>query len=727
MGKKSSKVLRLTAIALGVAIGVSGWQLIHTVLAKAGVLESIDGYFKNARLTRELQSHALITPSQSEYGIRPEALVLLTNLAVKDDGVVAKGPSVGFVIGDGSLLLTAAHCLDFPDEKDRHGPMSREVVVISPFYGDVFEAAIVVMDRQSDLAVLRPSWKWHPALSLGRSQDLSQIKEVYAATRSFNEEDFLSPSRRTAKSPWVIECPARIERIVVLSVDGSEKGHRIHLGSTRYITNGWSGSPLIDPRTKTVVGVLTLLYLNQSRGRTVSRTAAGTNLATIESFLLRHGLTESVWESPTVIPAVEDAPKAFALAVQHIEELINLKVLKALDSLEQLLVLRPDSPVVHRLLAYSTQGLAKGGKNQDKDYLAQAEMYFRKAMDLDPNDPRSKVAYGVLLRQSGRYSEALVQTEAALALNPDNELALVNRLDILAKTDPNRWFLEAKDLVERDPNHPHYWFVYSTAMRSNRMYQDAVTAAQKAVGLDPNSLYWGELARAQVGIGDLKRAEVNFERMTRECGCQQCWTEYADFLIDHRPGDPNALKIAEQAVVKVEQAKAIRISVANQRVLRIKLNMARVNLLAKSSVNDAERLARQWIDHDPNEGHYWWTLADLLRTQSRLNDAVDAAQKAVDIDPNGTFNFQPRLANCLAKAGRFKEAEKTYQQMLKDHPDRALYWFWYAEFLVDCQYGRIDQLRQALDKASDPNAPWPVEVNDLTSLRLRIGQGGHAE
>jgi len=722
MGKRTSKAQLLGTIILGAVLGVSVWHLADPYLAKTGLMQSAEAYVRHARLQRELRSHLLIRLSLQEQGICPEAIVLLASHAIREDRILATAPAMGFVIGDGSLVLTAAHCLSFPTEEYSHRPMSRQVVVISPFYGDVFDAAIAAMDPNSDLALLRPSWKGHPALRLGNPQDLSQIKEVYAATRSFNGEDFLCPVRRSPGSPLRFDCQARMEAISVLAVDAPGQGHFIHLGSTRYIVSGWSGSPLIDTRTRTAVGVLTQLCIKPLQGKTISRTAKGTNLAAIESFLQRHDLTESAWAGPRDLASVGHAAEAFALVVKHIEESVAQESTAAQDSLQQLLIRRPDSPVAHRLLAYHAHGMAKSGKNEDKDYLAQAEEHLLKAMDLDPNDPQSRVAYGNLLRQSGRYAEALVQTQAALALDPDNDLALVNRVAILAKTDPNQWFAEVRALTEHRPAMAYAWFLYSEALRTKRRFEDALAAARKATDLDPNGLYWGELARAEDAVGDLDHAEANFERMTKACGCQSCWAGYADFLIDHRSMDANALSTAQRAAEKVEQAKAVKLSAASRRNLRVKLNMAEINLAAQSSMQDAERAARGWIDRDPDEGHAWWTLADLVRMQQRFDEAVAAAQKAVDLDPNGVFNFAPRLADCLAKAGRLNEAEQTYQQMLTRHPERAYYWFWYAEYLADQDPDQLKQARQALDRASDPNAQSPVEPNDLAALRRRLGE-----
>ncbi len=610
MGKRATKVHGLAAILLGGLLGVSIWHSAQPYLDRTGFSQSVGRYIEHARLDRELRSHALIAPSEKEHGLSPDSLVLLVHSAAREGGTIALngGPAMAFAIGDGSLVLTAAHCLDWPAGKDCHGAISKQVTVLSPFYGDEFEATVVAVDREADLAALRPSWKGHPALLLGDPEDLCRIREVYVATRSFNEEDPLVGVKPKPGSPARFDCRARMEVVSVRGVDAPGLGRFIHLGSTRYIANGWSGSPLIDTRTKTVSGMLTQLHLDLPQGKLTKRTALGTNLATVCFFLRRHGLMESALARPSDPVRPEHAAEAFALAVKSVETLNASEFATSRGCLEKMVGLRPHSSVIHLQLAYRMMATAPAaGKDEGEDHPAEVEVHILKAIELDPNNPWPRIVYTSLLRKQRRHAEALTQAEAALALDPNDDLALASRVDVLAATDPNRCLAAARTLIERRPDKAYAWLRCSEALRSQRRVDEASAAARKATDLDPN------------------------------------------------------------------------------------------------------------------DGRCWWTLADLLRSQQRFGEAVEAAQKAVDLDPNDVSDFRPRLANCLSKAGRLKDAEQVYQLMLSKYPQRAYFWFWYAEYLADHYPDRIEQASQALDKASDPNAQWRVDPNELASLRRRIG------
>ncbi|MFC1760499.1 tetratricopeptide repeat protein [Planctomycetota bacterium] len=146
--------------------------------------------------------------------------------------------------------------------------------------------------------------------------------------------------------------------------------------------------------------------------------------------------------------------------------------------------------------------------------------------------------------------------------------------------------------------------------------------------------------------------------------------------------------------------------------------MAQLKQCTQESLAESEQMARQWIKKDPNGGAYWWGLADVLRSQERYTDAVHAARQAVTLAPNR--NYRALLANTLALAGQQDEAQTVYLEMLARHPERAQYWYGYAEYLLDYHGDKQTEIQEALQKASDPNTANPVDVEDLLQLQKRV-------
>jgi pentatricopeptide repeat protein len=282
---------------------------------------------------------------------------------------------------------------------------------------------------------------------------------------------------------------------------------------------------------------------------------------------------------------------------------------------------------------------------------------------------------------------------------------------------PAQYRAAAERLVTADPNNPLYWFHYGDALLRLGEMDAALQAAQRAVDLDPNGLFYGGLANVLAGLGCLDEAELCFKRMAERCGCDSCWYRYAGFLAEHREG-----KYAEaMKALKTAESKN-----PSGRIRPRDIDMLRMQLLEKTSPPQAEALGRQLLQADPNDARCWWRLAGVLRTLAKHSEAVDAAARAARLDPNAPY--QPRLASCLAKAGRPDDAQKIYDEMLRLHPDRGRYWCWYAGFLVDYFPERQDEVRFALEKAeATADKRWAASSDEIRQLRGRLERSSPAD
>src|SRR4051794_40695087 len=64
----------------------------------------------------------------------------------------------GFLIGDGTIVVTARHVI-FPLELGGLHQGEAFVTLLSPYLGDACEADVLAQDRELDLIVLRARWK----------------------------------------------------------------------------------------------------------------------------------------------------------------------------------------------------------------------------------------------------------------------------------------------------------------------------------------------------------------------------------------------------------------------------------------------------------------------------------------------------------------------------------------------------------------------------------------
>ena len=101
-----------------------------------------------------------------------DALVVVTSSAP-----MGKRGGSGFVIGDGSLVVTAHH-LVFEDSEQGQHEMAGLVTVFSPYLGDAADSEILAVDKQLDLAVLKVPWKGHPALKFADANSITLAQHM---------------------------------------------------------------------------------------------------------------------------------------------------------------------------------------------------------------------------------------------------------------------------------------------------------------------------------------------------------------------------------------------------------------------------------------------------------------------------------------------------------------------------------------------------------------------
>ncbi|MBN1360750.1 MAG: tetratricopeptide repeat protein [Sedimentisphaerales bacterium] len=640
---------------------------------------------------------------ESVPNLDPRAVVVLEYLDRRQAVIgTTKWTRVAFAIGDGTLLLTAAHCVDDFEQSSRH-PVSTDIVVISPYYGDVFGFEIVAVDEQADVAILKAPWPAHPALALASEEELAAAKEILIVSRP-----------QAGQVGRIIST----ELLPVLAPKNPSPNEAVQLKGTKQVAKGWSGSALVIPETGAVAGVVTqrrtrgFSRLRALLGRSAKRDALGCGVGSIHALLRQHGLESVAARRPPKLEPIPDAERGFLLAMDFFEATIKNQAPRLFESAQELARLRPNSTQAHLLAALAATVRAGDPNLSEQELLGQAESSYEKALQADPNSAHAHAVYGNFLMKQGRRDEALAQSEAALELDPNDRLALLNRLSLLP-------FSQTKETVERliriDPNDPYYWFHYSNSLLHLNERQAALEAAQRAVDLDPNGLFYGGLANALSVLGRLDEAETYYKLMTERCKCQQCWYNYAAFLAAHRPDD---LKAALHALSMAEAKASMR------KIPQKSMNALKLQLLEKTAPAQAETFARQLLDAAPGEALYWSHLAAILRAQEQFAEAVEAAAKAVELDPNGPY--RPRLANCLAKAGDLNAAQRVYDEMLDRHPERPRYWYWYAQYLADYCPDRIDEALSALDESDsrpDADPAWSVPAADLAKLRTRLDAG----
>ena len=672
-----------------------------------------------SKLKKEWKNRKLLVPSEEIPEFPSKAIVVLAYFERMQQTQTIGWPKVGFAIGDGTLILTAAHCVD---------DFNRHCMVISPYYGDIFEFEILAVDEEADLAILKAPWPAHPALALASEEELEKAQELFAV--GYPTSKVRNPQDKIEEPPYNLLRKIRMERLPARIETGkATPGHAITLKGTRFIGPGWSGSAIVLPKTGKAVGivcgleavfgsdVITKIFgipLIRKKGLLKRRDAKGCGIQSILALLKQHNLESAAQKQPELEP-VDNADQSFSLAMDYIEAYLNKGLIESLPVAQELAELRSESVPVRLFLANSAFFIYLQDSSK-KDLLALAESNFKEALRLDPDSANAHSYYANLLTHTERYEEALAETEATLTIDPNNQLAIADKMLILAKRDPAKAEELGQRLTKQYPDNAHYWSSYSDVLINLDRNEEALEAAQRAVETAPEGLYRGRLATALEGVGRLDEAEENYQKMTGACGCQNCWFKYSRFLITHRL---DKLDEAEKALNSAAESRKKR-GISEESIANLRYNLIHVKFkhAEKQSPKKAETLARKWLEESPKNAQYWFELAGILRTLGKYQEALQAAQNAVDLAPERSY--RPRLANILAKTGDLEKAEQTYKEMLHDYPERAKYWFWYAEFLSEYHPDRTSDAREALSEAQLPGKSWPAPADELNQLRKKL-------
>jgi len=171
----------------------------------------------------------------------------------------------GFVVADGNYVLTNAHVVS--RELNFQGKESLVVFIGRGVSPETRSASIVQLDKEHDLALLKIPGPPLQALSLGDSNTVQEGEEIAFTGYPIGAVLGLFPVTHrgiiSAITPIVIPMdsggqltPALIQRL-------RERYNVFQLDATAYPGN--SGSPLYNPETGEVVGVLNMVFVKESR------------------------------------------------------------------------------------------------------------------------------------------------------------------------------------------------------------------------------------------------------------------------------------------------------------------------------------------------------------------------------------------------------------------------------------------------------------------------------
>ncbi|MDS4040035.1 MAG: serine protease [Candidatus Competibacter sp.] len=209
----------------------------------------------------------------------------------------AKFQATGFVVAQGQHVITNAHALpDFLDTQNR------EMLVVLIGQGKQVESRLatkIATDPEHDLALLEIAGTPLPALRLGESRRLREGQDIAFTGFPIGVVLGLFPVTHTgiiaAISPVAIPVPAagQLDATTMKRLK-NEPYEVLQLDATAYPGN--SGSPLYEPRTGRVIGVINKVFVQESKETLLAKPSGITYAIPIryaQALLKRVGLSEN--------------------------------------------------------------------------------------------------------------------------------------------------------------------------------------------------------------------------------------------------------------------------------------------------------------------------------------------------------------------------------------------------------------------------------------------------
>ncbi len=171
----------------------------------------------------------------------------------------------GFVVGNGNLIITNAHVLPRPEDKDRAGQLA--VFVGGGRNPEARKATLLLRDDAHDLALLSMAGKPVPAMKFGDSVRVEEGQEIAFTGFPIGMVLGVYPvtHRGIVSSITPIASPAnhsgRLDPVLIKRLRASFDVYQ--LDATAYPGN--SGSPLFDPETGRVLGIINMVFVKESK------------------------------------------------------------------------------------------------------------------------------------------------------------------------------------------------------------------------------------------------------------------------------------------------------------------------------------------------------------------------------------------------------------------------------------------------------------------------------
>jgi tetratricopeptide (TPR) repeat protein len=355
----------------------------------------------------------------------------------------------------------------------------------------------------------------------------------------------------------------------------------------------------------------------------------------------------------------------------------------AQNDAEEALKLNPNDVNAHRMLArVYTRQIGDQQNHIDEAMLHKASAEFQKITELDPTDVDSLLMLGRLRGIEHKPAEAEQSYRKALAIDAENEEALVGLATVLTDAGNNTEAADIlKKLAEKNPSH-------DSLTRLAAFYEQ-----MKEYGLAAETLKRALAANPPDAI-DLQRAIADYQRRARNY--KDAIKTYEE-IVKADPKDASSyldmsriylemrnFAMARQMEDKAKSAQPDNIEIRFQEVEVLQAEAKYTDAIAvlkdilpataHRNYNAAQRDVRKTL---------LGRLAFLQERTDQTEGAVDTFKQMENLDPDSAPLMEAEIVNAYQQAKDFVKAEQAADSALKKYPDDRAVRATHASVLAD--------------------------------------------
>jgi tetratricopeptide (TPR) repeat protein len=294
------------------------------------------------------------------------------------------------------------------------------------------------------------------------------------------------------------------------------------------------------------------------------------------------------------------------------------------------IALQPDHPGAHNKL---------GIVLTQQGHLDQAVECYRKAIALQPDHPNARNNLGIVLEEQGHLDQAVECYRKAIALQPDHLNAHNNLANILAQQGHLDQAVECcRKAIAIKPDYPHTHYNLGNVLRRQGHLDQAVGCYRKAIALQP----------------DYPDAYRNLGSALEEQGYPEAHNKLGIALMEQGHLD--------QAVECFHKAIALQPDVPEAH------NSLGIALMEQGHLDQAVECFHKAIAIKPDYPDAHSNLGIVLGEQGHLDHAVECYRKAIAIKPDHP-NAHNNLGIALMEQGHLDQAVECYRKAIAIKPD----------------------------------------------------------